>query len=439
MSDDMPVVFGMGDARRIDRSTNAWERMVEGWPSQRKPWRQPVDEGDSSGGGGTGGGGCSCCDCTQCLNMCTQDGNDVITTCSNCDAAPRKFSVYFGSVIGTQQFVYSSGCEWVTANFNVTYTYPGPGGSDTGVYKAVLLQGGVGSTIEVLYVSGTDCLKLSSGYRQLKWKADPDKQYSCTCNMTFIPAVPPHRFPPNLFVGCETCLAPVATEHVACSATSCNEQHCYAIAWPGADLTSLLPAGYTFTIDPATARTFTVYGPTAGTGDTCIWQWESKANGGAVTGYALSASLTYGPPGSFIIYWPTEHAGPIYSFITGTYDSPGGASCATPGTFTRHSGVDTHWPATIAVTATADCTFGATHYDYGYGCGGGSDTTCTGLCPAVSAVGTSPTGFVWTFSGAPASNCVGASCICQTIDQITALFGYPSGLGATAEAPCVNS
>lgn len=62
MSDDMPVVFGMGDARRIDRGINAWERMVEGGPSLRRQWRQPVDDTGSSSG-------CGCshsdgiCDC----------------------------------------------------------------------------------------------------------------------------------------------------------------------------------------------------------------------------------------------------------------------------------------------------------------------------------------------------------------------------------------
>lgn len=411
-------------------------------------------------GGGTGGGGCSCCDCTQCLNMCTQNATDVIQTCSACTVAPKRFTVNLGAVLGVQNFVYVSGCTWATANFTVYYVYPtGGGGSTAGVYKGTFVEAGASSTLTITYVSGTDTLKLSTA-RQLSWKPDPDKPWSCICNMTMIPAVSPEKFPPNLFAPCEACVAPVSapaqstcdylTSLKLCVATitmaavdfsasggitDCESSALTDNLLKSIDAEIAIPCCFGLIGDVvAGIQTETRY-------HTCVtsgWQMLVSVlicvntSDGTISA-VISIEQTNG---SRINYFVGHYASGTISVGVNTLHYVSSTATTTTGGAPT-SITDASWPGTLTVKA-SHCVFGDTNTDYGYGCGGGS-TDCTGLCPAVSAVGSSPTGFVWTFTGAPASNCTGASCICQTIPQITALFGYPPSLGATAEAPCVNS
>lgn len=410
---------------------------------------------DDTSGGGSGGGGCNCCDCTSCLNSCTQDPLQIITTCTSCTTAPRRYEIYLGSVLIVPKFAHVSGCVWATANFDVTYLYPGilPG-VDTGTYKAILIQVGQSSTLEVIYVSGTDVLKLSSGYRTIKWKADPNKTWSCICNSSMVPAVSPEHFPPNLFAPCNPCVAPVAAPGGPDEWTIChvNAGCVSSLTLPNVDtLTRSDPnsiaANWTAAIakadpDSCCFTTITNGSGSCAAGVTCWneiidnfpsasfwWAGSVCVVSDGSGGWKIDVSLGIGSGASV----PTEIdvGDALYSInVTGLV--------AGTNTLTLVSSTGSlTWPGTLDITVD-DCTFEASNYDYGYGCGGGS-TDCTGVCPAVSAVGSSPTGFVWTFTDAPASNCSGTGCTCNTIDGITAIFGYPESLGATAEANCIST
>lgn len=392
--------------------------------------------------------------------MCTQNADDVIQTCSECTVAPKTFTVSFGAVIGTKTFVYVSGCTWETANFTVYYVYPtGGGGSTAGVYKGTFVEAGTSSTLDITFVSGTDTMKLSTA-RALSWKPDPDKFWSCICNMTMIPAVSPERFPPNLFAPCEACVAPVdatAASYADCGYLATNELCIDSVTMAAVDLSA---AGG---IQDCTLTTLTDEPLATQSNDPtdCCFSLSGKPYSAAIGYYELIAcspsgasmyqavqvcvdattgtltvtvTIGQGYPAAIYIFEATYTAvGPVaVGANTVTYVSSAGYSTTGGGAIT-----DATWPATLTIKA-SHCLFGDTNGDYGYGCGGGS-TDCSGLCTAVSEVGASPTGFVWTFTGADPSNCVGASCICQTIDQITSLFGYPPSLGATAGAPCVSS
>lgn len=422
-------IFGFNkDGVRRTAETN---RRVLGTlpPVGRRTRRIYTGNTTTGGGGGTGGAGCSCCDCTSCLNMCDQNATDVIQTCSECTTAPKTFTVNFGSVIGSQNFVYVSGCTWATANFTVTYTYPGPGGSDSGTYKGTFVQNGTDSTLNITYVSGTDCLKLGSGYRVLSWKGDPDKEWSCICNMTMIPAVPPHRFPPNLFAPCEACVAPVAATGLdAGDCPDYMDNRCFTVMeFSGIDNGGpTILENVTFEFEP----------------DLPYCRFHSVLQPGGV-GVFPQGAATVGLGGP-----PIAPRLGITVYITGTsdksqavYTSSATTNDTGPMTFDLvTTGADAAewvgytWPSTLTVELT-DCTFGASNYDYGYGCGT-SSTGCTGVCNVTSVSGTSPTNFVWTFTGAEASNC-SSGCGCQSVDVYTNTFGYPTMAGLTAGLLCL--
>lgn len=451
----MAEVFGFDkDGVRRTAETN---RRVLGTlpPVGRRTRRIYTGNTSTGGGGGTGGGGCSCCDCTQCLNICDQNSLDVIQTCSACTTAPRKYTINLGSVLGTRDFNYVSGCTWETDNFTVYYTYPtGAGGSTASVVKGTLVEAGTSSTLVVSFVSGTNTMKLGEA-RQLSWKPDPDKSWSCICNMTMIPSVSPEKFPPNLFVPCEACVAPADSPPRSSDCTYLNDRGwCLeSVTTTAVDLSG--SGGVT----DCTSGTITESPLTAtGADEPCCYDLSGDGGFLGYLAYACSPSGAYlhvrvhvcvnSTTGvlSALVTLEEGFTAALYIF-TGTYVTSGAAALgANVLTFVSSTAVTTagggaitdgSWPASITVNISR-CSFEDTNVDYGYGCGGGS-TDCSGLCPAVSAVGVSPTGFVWTFTGADPSNCVGASCICQTIDQITALFGYPESLGVTAGAPCVNS
>lgn len=426
MADGDLFGFDENDVRRIADAVS----FVEHNPRyQLKKRKYPVGGAATStaGGGGTGGGGCSCCDCTQCLNMCLQNATDVIQSCSSCVVAPKTFTVNFGAVIGSQNFVYVSGCTWATANFNVYYTYPtGGGGVTFGVYKGTFVENGASSTLDITYVSGTDVMKLSTA-RQLSWKPDPDLVWSCICNMTMIPAVSPQKFPPNLFVPCDPCVAPVdasAASYANCTYLANHKLCINSITMTAPDfsgsggVTDCTPGALTAELLASQANDpsgccFSLKGKPYSASVGYYKQFSCSPSGAtmyvgvqvcinATTGaISVVVSICQGFPSCIYNFSATYTAvGPVASgsntvtYASSTATGPGGGAIAGP-----------TWPATLTIAA-SHCLFGDTNYDFGFGCGyggggGGADCGnclwtwngtswdpthfgCTGLCACLS-------------------------------------------------------
>lgn len=389
---------------------------------------------NGGGGGGTGGGGCGCCDCTKCLDMCAQNKDDVVQTCSTCSVAPRTFTVDFGAVMGWQDFVYVSDCTWETDDFRVYYRYPfGGDNAFYGLYKGTFIENGLDSTLEINHSSGTDVMKLSTA-RQLRWTPDPDKPWSCFCNMRMVPAVSPDRFPPNLLVPCEACIAPVDAPPVPGECSYLTDICIAAIAFDGMDATGTLIESYgcDFTINGDLIDSYSSY--------CSVWGLDGPA---ACCGYISSSFqpcqpdfATSGELSSCVAVCADSlgiQATIIYTHDFGTgvlsrsyerwYRYTGTLS---EGDFvldldTLHGGAtdgpDGTWPATLTVTL-SDCSFAAANPDYGFGCGytygnggGGAVPPCTGSCAYVwvHVSGEDPK---WAHNWSD-SNCAGEGCFCH--------------------------
>lgn len=369
------------------------------------------------GGGGTGGGGCSCCDCTRCLDMCSQGSDEVIKACSKCAVAPKSFIVNLGSVLGVQTFVYDSGCTWKTNGFSVYYTYPtGAGGSISGVYVGTFVEAGASSTLTVTHSSGPDPLKLLTA-RKLAWKADPDKSWSCICNMTMIPSVPPESFPPNLFVPCEACVAPADSPPLGSGCSyldgNCIPYISFDGVIPPVDMRPSCPPGNTCECRPAGTpyeyyTTLVSAEMRSRAGSPCCFDSTGYLQGTSQTqldGNQLCSAFMPGIGGGVSYkYWITtasvcvDSSGHFTLTISSTTGVPAGtASWSYAATYKLNShwvlGVNTltydssfavfsdsytgtigsitdgTWPATTDVVVTP-CTFGDINADYGYGCGG---------------------------------------------------------------------
>lgn len=393
--------------------------------------------GGSSGGGGTGGGGCSCCDCTDCLNMCAQAPNKVISTCESCGVAPRRYTINLGTTLGSQNFSYVAGCVWRSAEFDTNYLYPtGIVGPDTGTYKATLTQDGANSTLIVEYVSGVDVLKLGSGYRELAWTADPNREWSCICNSTMIPSVSPERFPPNLYAPCEVCVAPVAETGGADEWTICHvDAGCVAsLTLPEFESLTMddpnsVDANWIASIakpDPDSCCFTTLTNgdglESCPSGVTCWnkfidnfpdpsfwWGGSACVNADGSGGWKIVVTLTVGTGAST----PEELEWGNAVYEINVADLVSGTNTLTLLSSTGHL----TWPATYDIEVD-DCTFGASDYDYGYGCGygdgtgggggGGGDEPCSGSC----VFEWSEAGSAWSLVSAM-SNCVGSGCSCH--------------------------
>lgn len=362
---------------------------------------------DDTTGGGSGGGGCSCCDCTQCLDMCNQKPGSVISSsCAACGPSPKRYTANFGTLLGEQTFTHTTGCVWETDDFDVTYTYPGPGGTDTGVYKATLTLTAGAETCVVTYVSGTDCLKLSTT-RTLSWKADPDREWSCTCNSVMIPSVNPAKFPPKIYTMCELCIAPVDDAADGADWTACHVTAGCVTSLTLPDFDSVnrsdpnsVAANWSANIAKSIAISFPCCFTTltnGGTETACslddsggCWNeiinnfpsasfwWSGKvcvASDG-MGGYTLNLTLTVG----------SGATSPLESVVgTGYYSISVASLVVGVNTLTKTSSTGSlTWPDTYDLSVD-DCTFSTGSYDYGYGCGNGADGTggghtCSGAC-----------------------------------------------------------
>jgi hypothetical protein len=264
--------------------------------------------------------------------------------------------------------------------------------------------------------------------------------------MTMIPSVSPEKFPPNLFVPCEACVAPVdatAPSYADCTylatnklcvdsvtignidfAASGGNTACGTASFTDASLASQThdASGCCFSLKDAPYDTYAGY----------YKQFNCPPSATMFIGFAICINATTGAISVTITV--TQQFALVTNYIfTATYTAVGPVTVgANTVTYVSSSGVatggggaitDASWPGTLTINA-SHCLFGDTHYDYGYGCGNGSGS-CVGKCQVRSTAGASPTGFVWTFTGAVASTCVGAGCGCPTIDAITAIWGYP--------------
>jgi len=411
--------------------------------------------GGSSGGGGTGGGGCNCCDCTDCVNMCAQDFRQVVTACTACGGAtPRKFAANFGDTIGTIDLVWSTGCTWESADFDVSYTYPTGVPGSTGQYKATFVQAGASSTCDITYVSGTDCLKVGSGHRILSWKADPNREWNCLCNMTMIPAVPSDRFPPNLYAPCELCIAPIAVPGGLGDWTICHvDAGCVqTLTLPENDYVSIddptaIPANWTAAIaksDPESCCFTTITNDTdaeacsdsecfnllleldidpvvytAWSGSICISQdgfgaWIMTA------AFHLTVGNSFG--GTDLANHHVSYQIPVDDLVVGTNTLTffNQTDSGLGGTIT--------WPATIDIEVLEDCTFEQNNYDYGYGCGYGDVGGCSGC--SFHTVSNGMGGWSWSVTSSDCAGCEAPfidGCVTPEIDATE---------GATTTGPC---
>jgi len=409
------------------------------------------------GGGGGGGSGCGeCCSCTNCVDPCDALDADIVLDCTSCPSGATKIlhavlgywtafpNLGDDPAYGYTKFTYvdDGGCTWRSANFT----------QSGGVYYWEFTPG---VSVVLVHVSGSDTARITNGFNQVKWTFR-GTTWSCYCHMPMELNAPDRVYKPD-GLNCSICMKPVLTETIqGCptidgllgSPIPCIPSLAFpALTWPTSPTYPYCKLdGVSSAVTVPLEKSLDHSGEFGGT---CEWT-------GAVTlvetNYSEDDANCTGGTYPNCLCWPEFAATVLISYNTGqmriSVSSSGysalyshaGPYVIGSNTWTLVSSTGPTWPATIDVTMT-ECQFRSSHPDYGYGCGG-SGVGCTGICPANSRAliepETSPTGFVWTFDGAEPSTC-SAGCGCNTIAAITALFGYPAGLGETAAAPCVNS
>lgn len=455
MSEDVFGLTGDGIRRTAETNRRVLGRLPDvGRRTRRAP--QSMRNGDGDGNGGSSG--CACCGCLSCVDLCEQDATKVVTDCDQCpNGATKKVIVRLADVLGAYELTHTTGCNWTKTDISVTVD------GVTGLYAVTYVAAGTLSTCQMSWVSGDDPLSLIGDVRIVKWKADPNREWSCLCNSVMIPAVAGERFPKGIAWNCEICISPKpeTLSDDGCEWLSSRGLCISSIAFAGMDATGtgIESRGCDLTIvDGLSTQNYHACGgePDA----TCCYSIPYTlrnpcppdfATSGEVCVYAqVCVNDSTGELTATVIYiadFGTNVARYLYeaTYSLGTAAVRGVNTLSYVSSFATNPSslpdTDGTWPASLTVIVT-DCSYSATNPDYGYGCGassgGGGGTGCGGSCiyRAMDSTGTIK-GHTrpWTWSlDEMSSNCVGTGCACPPPPD-----DPPDGPGAFFAAACVTA
>lgn len=420
------------------RDLQAMRRVFKRQPNAGKPRNRRVKWDDltsSPDGGGNTTGPCGCCNCVDCVNLCNEATDaDVISDCTTCTNAlsrykfnPGAWAAFPGLVGGGEiDLDWVSGCIWESDHAT----------DSGGTYKWRLTQIFNLTKVELVHVSGSDPTDITNGWRRVKWVSvvTTRNAWSCLCNMAMKLDAPDRvKLPAGL--NCQICLVPVVKSQYPsgnCTPVEGVNPPCVEdIEFPGVTFPQFAdPTKFPYGFDGETAVTIAMgFFPIEGI--TCAMRGGADLGGTVNTPGALSATLAYSV-GELDFNMQLGLGASLAHYEMDPDDLVLGANV-----FTLISSSDaslTVWPATITVTL-SDCTFGSTHEDVGYGCGG-EGVDCSGAgSSSWEAVDDpeSPTGFSW---GIDTTTCTG-SCRHPTVDEMTDAYGYPEVGETLTDIPCV--
>lgn len=320
-------------------------------------------------------GGCVCCDCMDCIDLCEASSPDVVQECAGCPhGALRRYVVSVGNWLeypnitagGTITLDHQDVCEWRSETVS----------TDGGTYQWVLSLAEGEPELFLEHLAGADPLRITNGYWQLKWiPATGGSAWSCLCHMAMKIASPDKTPRPTEGLNCSVCLMPRLTQAnrvpASCSPVEGVLPCVEPFDFPALAFHSTDPLEFPYGFNGSTAVTFDMEWTidieipckaVGGDGITAPSGLNSPAN--------VSAVLNYGA-GILKLLFQAPHGSTFREYHCAPEDLVLGDNVflrqPLPLSVVDDSTLVT-WPETVIVTL-SDCRFGATHPDYGYGCG----------------------------------------------------------------------